>query len=152
MVDGLTWQPLNPNFGYDTPDLIKQVNLTGLVDEYFQASEELYHQLDRTGLNQSYGQLVTLYGHKMRWKITYNARQAFHLHELRTTPQGHPNYRRLINQIHNLIAGVHPDLAAAMIFVNQDEDPELTRLASEKYSASKQKQLLDELKALKNQS
>ena len=152
MVDGLTWQDLSPDHGYDIPDLIKQVDFEYLVNDCFELSENLYRQLDRAGLRESCGQLVTLYGHKMRWKITYNARQAFHLHELRTTPQGHPNYRRLVNQMHNLIAGVHPDLAAAMIFVNQDEDPELTRLASEKYSASKQKRLLDELQALKNQS
>jgi thymidylate synthase ThyX len=77
----------------------------------------------------------------MRWKITYNARQAFHLHELRTSPQGHPAYRKFVQQMHEKLAEVHPLLADSMIFVNQGEDEELTRLAAERYTQFKLQEL-----------
>jgi thymidylate synthase ThyX len=77
----------------------------------------------------------------MRWKVTYNAREAFHLHELRTSPQGHPGYRKLVISMHEKLAQVHPVLAESMQFVNKQEDPELTRLAAERYTQKKLKQL-----------
>lgn len=77
----------------------------------------------------------------MRWKITYNAREAFHLHELRTAPQGHPGYRKLVKKMHDTLANVHPIIADSMIFVNKDEDPALTRLAAEKYTQYKLQEL-----------
>ena len=73
----------------------------------------------------------------MRWKLTYNAREAFHLHELRTSPQGHPGYRKLIKELHEQLSIIHPLIAESMIFVNRDEDPELTRLAAERYTQYK---------------
>lgn len=86
-------------------------------------------------------QYATLLGHRMRWKITYNAREAFHFHELRTSPQGHPGYRKLVLEMHNKLAEKHPMLAEAMKFVNQGEDPELTRLAAERATQFKLQQL-----------
>lgn len=77
----------------------------------------------------------------MRWKVTYNAREAFHLHELRTTPQGHPGYRKMVMEMHEKLCEVHPTIGAAMKFVNQDEDPELTRLAAERYTQFKLNQI-----------
>ncbi len=86
-------------------------------------------------------QYATLLGHKMRWKVTYNAREAFHLHELRTSPQGHPGYRKLVQEMHEKLAEAHPMLAEAMKFVNQGEDETLTRLAAERYTQFKLDQL-----------
>jgi thymidylate synthase ThyX len=86
-------------------------------------------------------QYATLLGHKMRWKVTYNAREAFHLHELRTSPQGHPGYRKLVLQMHEKLAEQHPMIAEAMKFVNKGEDEELTRLAAERYTQFKLSQL-----------
>ena len=77
----------------------------------------------------------------MRWKFTYNAREAFHFHELRTSPQGHPTYRKLVSEMHNKVAEVHPIIANAMKFVNQGEDDKLTRLAAERYTQYKLDQL-----------
>jgi hypothetical protein len=43
--------------------------------------------------------------------------------------------------MHEKLAEVHPLLAEAMKFVNQDEDAELTRLAAERYTQFKLEQL-----------
>lgn len=140
MVDDLEWQPLTPRYGYEVPELIQQAGLSDSFEECFDISLELYSKLQKANYNLE-AQYATLLGHRMRWKVTYNAREAMHLHELRTSPQGHPGYRKLVKQMHDRLSEVHPIIADAMKFVNRDEDPELTRLAAERYSQFKLKQL-----------
>ncbi len=136
MVDDMNWQLLTPRYGYDVPKLVEDAGLTDQFEACFEVSLKLYGFLQQAGYPLE-AQYATLMGHKMRWKVTYNAREAFHLHELRTSPQGHPGYRKLVMQMHEKLAEVHPLLAEAMQFVNTDEDAELTRLAAERYTQFK---------------
>ncbi len=140
MVDDLEWQALTPRYGYDIPELVEKAGLIELYEACFDISLKLYSDLQTAGYDLE-AQYATLLGHKMRWKITYNGREAFHLHELRTSPQGHPGYRKLVLQMHDKLAEVHPLMAEAMKFVNTGEDPELTRLAAERYTQFKLQQL-----------
>jgi dTMP kinase len=140
MVDDMNWQQLTPRYGYELPKLVEEAGLTEQFEQCFDLSLQLYSSLQKEGYALE-AQYATLFGHKMRWKVTYNAREAFHLHELRTTPQGHPGYRKLVLQMHEKLAEAHPLLAEAMTFVNQDENPELTRLAAERYTQFKLQQL-----------
>jgi hypothetical protein len=142
IVDALEWQELTPRYGYDVPRLIEKAGLIEKFQKAFDLSYKLFSVLQEARYAKE-AQYATLLGHRMRWKITYNARQAFHLHELRTSPQGHPGYRKLVKQMHDAVAGVHPLIAESMQFVNQDEDPELTRLAAERYTQYKLNQLDD---------
>jgi thymidylate synthase ThyX len=136
MVDDLSWQQLTPRYGYEIPELVEEAGLSEQFQACFDKSLELHSFLISEGLEYE-AQYATLLGHKMRWKITYNARQAFHFHELRTTPHGHPGYRKLVKEMHDKVAQVHPLLGEAIKFVNKDEDPELTRLAAERYTQFK---------------
>ncbi len=131
IVDDLEWQLLTPRYGYEIPKLIEEAGLESEFDRCFEISLELYSILQNAG-HMLEAQYATLLGHRMRWKITYNAREAFHLHELRTSPQGHPGYRKLVLAMHARLAEVHPLMADGMRFVNQGEDPKLTRLAAER--------------------
>jgi thymidylate synthase ThyX len=140
MVDDLEWQALTPRHGFEIPKLVDDAGLSEIFEECFDISLRLYSLLQQNGYANE-AQYATLLGHKMRWKITYNAREAFHFHELRTSPQGHPGYRKLVSQMHDKLAEVHPILASAMKFVNQGEDPELTRLAAERYTQFKLQRL-----------
>ena len=140
MVDDLEWQALTPRFGFEIPQLVEDAGLSEVFEECFDISADLYSKLQSAGYDYE-AQYATLLGHKMRWTITYNAREAFHLHELRTSPQGHPGYRKLVLQMHNEVANHHPILTEAMRFVNQSEDPELTRLAAERATQYKLEQL-----------
>jgi len=140
IVDDLEWQRLTPRYGYDIPQLIESAGLANQFEQAFDLSLKLYSQLQSRGYVEE-AQYATLLGHRMRWKITYNAREAFHLHELRTSPQGHPGYRKLVKEMHDKMAEVHPLLAQHMTFVNKDEDAKLTRLAAERYSQFKLNQL-----------
>lgn len=140
MVDDLNWQALTPRYGYDIPKLVEDAELSEEFEKCFDLSLELYSHLQQAGYPYE-AQYATLLGHKMRWKVTYNAREAFHLHELRTTPQGHPGYRKLVGEMHEKLTEVHPLLGEAMKFVNKDEDAELTRLAAERATQYKLEQL-----------
>ncbi len=140
MVDDLEWQELTPRQGFEIPALIEDAGLVDSFEDCFDISLKLHSLLQQNGYTIE-AQYATLLGHKMRWKVTYNAREAFHLHELRTSPQGHPGYRRLVSQMHDQLAQIHPLLASHMQFVNQGEDPELSRLAAERYTQFKLTQL-----------
>ena len=99
MVDDLEWQPLTPRYGFDVPSLVDEASLSDKFEACFDIAAELYSTLQSKGYEYE-AQYATLLGHKMRWTVTYNAREAFHLHELRTTPQGHPGYRKLVLEMH----------------------------------------------------
>jgi thymidylate synthase ThyX len=53
----------------------------------------------------------------VRFYLELNAREAMHMIELRTAPQGHPAYRRICQTMHRLIAeqAGHRALAGAML-------------------------------------
>lgn len=140
MVDDLAWQELTPRYGYEVPKLVEDAGLADQFEDCFDLSLKLHSILQAAGFTQE-AQYATLLGHRMRWKVTYNAREAFHLHELRTSPQGHPGYRKLVQQMHSKLAEIHPMLAESMKFVGMGENPELNRLAAERYSQFKLQRL-----------
>lgn len=117
IVNDLTWQQLSPRFGYDIPPLIEQAGIAEQYLDCFDISVELYNNLQQQGFELE-AQYATLLGHKMRWKVTYNAREAFHIHELRTSQLGEYGYRKLVQAMHEELVKVHPLIAEAMKFVN----------------------------------
>ncbi len=140
MVDDMAWQQLTPRYGFEVPALVDEAGLSEAYMSCFDLSLRLHSVMVASGFELQ-AQYATLLGHKMRWRVTMNAREAMHFNELRTAPQGHPGYRKLVGQMHEKLTEVHPLLGAAMKFVNKDEDPELTRLAAERYTAFKLGQL-----------
>jgi thymidylate synthase ThyX len=130
VVDAFEWQHLGIDLGYEIPKLVKDA---GLVDEFkkcFELSEKLYLKMQKAGYENE-AQYVSLFGHRMRFRIGLNARAAFHFVELRSAPQGHPGYRRVAAKMHEQLTKVHPEIGKSMRFVNKDEDPALTRMAAE---------------------
>jgi thymidylate synthase ThyX len=128
----LEWQPLSTRHGYSEPDAIRDA---GLLDDWtrtMNASAELYDQLTSSGLHDVAPYAVSM-AFRVRFYLDMNAREAMHLIELRTAPQGHPAYRRVCQRMHQLIAerAGHHAIAAAMKFVDHSE-VELERLKSER--------------------
>jgi len=136
MVDGLEWQPLRTSLGHVTPDIIHEAGLAEEYEQAFEVSGCLYKALKERGYDNQ-AQYATLFGHLMRFTVQFNARSLTHTAELRTTPQGHPAYRKVFQDMHGLIAGEHPNIAKAMKFVNLGEDEELARLGAERNNAAK---------------
>ncbi|HEX5796877.1 MAG TPA: dTMP kinase [Candidatus Saccharimonadales bacterium] len=140
MVDDLTWQMLTPRYGYEVPKLVQDAGLSDEFEKCFDLSLRLYSLMQKNGYEQE-AQYATLLGHRMRWKMTFNAREAYHFLELRTGSAGHPAYRKIAKTMFDMVAEKHPLIAEGMKFVNMSDDPELTRLAAERYTKKKLAQL-----------
>jgi thymidylate synthase ThyX len=50
--------------------------------------------------------------------MTMNLREAVHIGELRTMPQGHPDYRFIVQEMWRKIQEVHPALASCAQFID----------------------------------
>jgi len=77
--------------------------------------------------------------YRVRFSMQMNAREAMHLIELRTTPQGHPAYRLVGQEMHRLIAeeAGHHAIARMMRYVDHSSEPELERLQAERAAESR---------------
>ena len=125
------WQALSPAYGYFVAESVEDAG--GLDDwtRVMDASAELHHDLTSHGHKDSAAYAVAM-AYRIRFYMEMNAREAMHVIELRTAPQGHPAYRRVCQQMHRLIAETagHHAIAEAMSFANH-ECVELERLQSE---------------------
>jgi thymidylate synthase ThyX len=131
----IEWQPLSTDFGYDVPEPVTDAGVAGPYVESLERSRALFETL-RGELPHQAGYAVAL-AFRIRYAIQMNAREALHLIELRSGPQGHPSYRRVAQEMHRQIATVanHRLIAAAMRYVDFS-DPELERLEGERRAAA----------------
>ncbi len=127
----IEWQRLTPNHGYTRPDLVDEAGAGPLFDETMHRAARLYDDM-RPMFPEQASYAVSM-AYRMRYMMQFNAREAMHLLELRSAPQGHPSYRRIALEMHRLIAeqAGHTAIAAAMTHMTT-EAPELERLASER--------------------
>ncbi len=128
----LEWQRLGPRHGWVMPEAVAEA---GGADEWkrvMDASAELHDAIAAAGLPDVASYAVAM-AYRVRFYMDMNAREAMHVIELRTTPQGHPSYRRVGQAMHRLIAeqAGHRAIAAAMTFADHSE-VELERLESER--------------------
>jgi thymidylate synthase ThyX len=125
------WQPLTVDLGYDVPDVIREAGLDERFEESLGRSADLYHELhaDLPELSQ----YAVALAYRIRYSIQMNAREAMHLIELRSGPQGHPSYRRVAQEMARQIRTVarHRVIADAMGFVDLS-DVDLERLEAER--------------------
>jgi thymidylate synthase ThyX len=127
----IEWQPLRPANGYTLPEVVVEAGAGERFADAMGRSAALHDALGDSFANQASYAVCLAY--RIRFSIQLNAREAMHMLELRTTPQGHPAYRRLCQQMHRLIADQagHRAVAEMMSFVNH-EDPGLERLEAER--------------------
>jgi len=132
----IEWQPLTPNHGYTRPDLVDEAGQAAVFDEVMTRSAELFDAL-RPEFPQQAAYAVCM-AYRVRYVMQFNAREAMHLLELRSSPQGHPAYRRVALEMHRLIAeqAGHKAVAEAMTHLTV-EAPELERLAAERQAEAR---------------
>ncbi len=89
-------------------------------------------------LGADVAQYVVPFAYRIRFFFQLNTRAAFHLLELRTGEGGHPDYRRVCQEMHRQIRDVagHHLLAEAMSYVDHS-DYDLARLGGERRAAAK---------------
>lgn len=138
----LDWQGLTTRHGYEPPP--EAVDEAGALADWRRVMDESARLHER--LARNYAPTVAQYAVAMAYRIRFymrmNAREAMHVIELRTSPQGHAAYRRICREMWALIkdrAG-HAAIADAMSFVNRS-DIDLERLESERANESAQGRL-----------
>ena len=127
----IEWQPLSTRHGYVRPGAVDAAGEDEKFDAVMARSARLYEALSAEFGDQASYAVALAY--RIRYSMQMNAREAMHMLELRTTPQGHPAYRRVCQQMHTLIAeeAGHAAVAELMSFVNHAIDPGLGRLDAE---------------------
>ncbi|MCU1352816.1 MAG: putative thymidylate synthase, partial [Acidimicrobiales bacterium] len=84
----IDWQPLSPRHGYTRPEAVELAGVAPTFDGAMERSSELYDLLHERFPAQAPYAVCLAY--KVRFTMQMNAREAMHLIELRSGPQGHP--------------------------------------------------------------
>jgi thymidylate synthase ThyX len=128
----LEWQRLSPRHGWVMPDAVEDAGAGEAWREVMDGAAELHDAIAGAGLPEVATYAVSM-AYRVRFYMEMNAREAMHVIELRTAPQGHPSYRRVCQTMHRLIAtqAGHRALAAAMTFADHSEVA-LERLQAER--------------------
>ncbi|HEX2068625.1 MAG TPA: FAD-dependent thymidylate synthase, partial [Actinomycetota bacterium] len=137
----IEWQPLSPHHGFEVPSDIEAAGARSDWERVMNESAELHGAIEQAGLEQAAQYAVSM-AYRIRFVMQMNAREAMHVIELRTTPQGHPVYRRVCQEMHRLIekrAG-HAAIAAVMKFADHSRVG-LERLEAERRTDAKRRSL-----------
>jgi thymidylate synthase ThyX len=136
----LEWQRLGPLHGWAMPPAIAEAGGAAAWSRVMHASSALHDAIAGAGLPEVASYAVAM-AYRVRFYMHMNAREAMHVIELRTTPQGHPAYRRICQTMHRLIAeeAGHRALAAAMTFADHSEVA-LERLEAERAAEQRRPQ------------
>jgi thymidylate synthase ThyX len=121
-------QPFTTSLGHDTPPEIVEAGHAAVFEECMSRAHELHEAVRKD--HPAEAPYVVPFAFRVRWYVTLNLREAIHLCELRSMPQGHPDYRLVVQEMWRRIEEVHPSLAACGAFVNRDTY-RLGRLQSE---------------------
>ncbi len=129
-------QPFTTRLGYSTPADVVEAGLAEQYQRVMDSAAKLYESVHKTHAEQA--QYVVPFGYVVRFTMRMNAREAYHLCELRSTIQGHPSYRLVAQQMAREIANVHPTLGKGMMITWEGYE-QLARVASEQRIEEKER-------------
>jgi thymidylate synthase ThyX len=137
-------QLLSTHHGFVVP---VEFDSIGVTKEYFSLmnqAKNLFEKIEKK--NPWPAQYLVPFGYRIRWYMKLNLREAFHFCELRSSMQGHPDYRRIAQKISLEIKKVHPVLSGQMKFVDSKAYA-LERLEAEKSQDKKMKEIEEKYSA-----
>ncbi len=129
----LDWQPLSPDLGYAIPREIEELGGADDWRRVMASCAALYGEIQTAGLPAVAPYTLPM-AYRIRFYMQMNAREAMQMIELRTTPQGHPAYRWVCQEMLRRIddtAGHHA-IAESMRFADMQSDADLGRLEAER--------------------
>ncbi|MFQ5445259.1 MAG: FAD-dependent thymidylate synthase, partial [Nitrospinales bacterium] len=130
-------QEIGVLLGYSIPEEVNEIGKGEIVQECFERSEDLCHELTRNGFEKE-AQYAALFNHFIRWNMGMNLRELGHLVELRTQKAGHPKYRRIAQAMGKLYLDRHPQAKPILQFVDEnDYDHGIARAEQEARTARK---------------
>jgi thymidylate synthase ThyX len=124
-------QLLGTSLGYDLPAQLVEHGMADPFQRAVEAAAEAHARLDAE-LGPVLAQYAVPFAFRLRWYFRTNLREVYHLCELRTTPQGHPDYRHVAQEMFRRVQEVHPRLAVHARFVDLSPGDELERRAAER--------------------
>lgn len=131
-------QLLSTRHGYDLPQELIDSGLDKDFRDCMYLSKHVYEEIAKTMPEEA--QYVVNFAYRYPYFIKMNLREACHMVELRTAPQGHPDYRLACQRIYSEIKRVHPQLAQGIKFVDMNRY-NLERFDAEKKSEKKKQQV-----------
>jgi thymidylate synthase ThyX len=137
----IQWQRITPDHGFELPAGILDVGAAEDWHAVMDASAALFADLlDACG--PGVAQYAVSMAYRIRFAMQMNAREAMHLIELRSSPQGHPVYRRIAQEMHRAIRDIagHRAVAGAMSFVDHSA-VDLERLDAERRTEAKRRSM-----------
>ena len=133
----IDWQALSPANGFIVPEPVVDI---GADTQWTNAMESMAYLYDdvASAISSDVAQYAVPFAYKVRFSMNLNAREAFHMIELRTQQGGHPDYRAVCQEMHTQIRDIagHTRIAGAMTFVDHN-DYDLGRLETERRAAAK---------------
>ena len=131
-------QLLTTDHGFNIPDEIKILGIETDFTDCMNKTKETFEKIRKKYPEQ--GQYVVNFAYNYPYFMKFNLREACHLIELRTVPQGHADYRLVAQQMFRQIYKIHPNLSKIMKFVDLKKY-DLERFESEKRTEEKKKNL-----------
>ncbi|MBZ9577806.1 FAD-dependent thymidylate synthase [Patescibacteria group bacterium] len=123
--------------GFDIPEELKEASLDREFSEAVSRVAELFQKVEK--VDPDVAQYCCALGHRIRFIQYQNLRSFFWETELRTIPEGHPDYRRIEQEKIRLVQKIYP-LIGKYLLVDMGSYDFARRKASEKIE-KKEKEL-----------
>jgi thymidylate synthase ThyX len=124
-------QLLGTDLGYDLPPRLGELGMQDAFARAVAKAADAHRDLEQR-IGPALAQYAVPMAFHVRWYFRANLREVYHLCELRTTPQGHPDYRWVAQEMFRRVSEVHPRLARYARFVDLGPGDELERRRSER--------------------
>jgi len=131
-------QLLTTDHGFDSPNEIIELGIEKDFDDCMYLTKSVFLKMRHKFPDQS--QYIVNFAYNYPYYIRFNLREATHLIELRTVPQGHADYRKVVQEMYRLINKKHPTLSKIMKYVDLNLY-DLERFESEKRTEEKRKKI-----------
>jgi thymidylate synthase ThyX len=130
-------QLLSTKHGYDIPQEIVDLGISNEFKDCMYECNEVYEILSNRMPEQA--QYVVNFAFRYPYFLKINLREACHMIELRTLPQGHADYRSVCQRLFKYIEEKNPILAEGIKFVDLNTY-ELERFTTEKKTEKKKQE------------
>lgn len=127
-------QLLSTRHGYDLPQELADAGLDKGFRDCMDMSKAAYEAMAKAMPEAA--QYIVNFAYRYPYFVKMNLREACHMIELRTVPQGHPDYRVACQKMYSEIKRAHPSLAEGIKFADMNAY-QLERFDAEKKTEKK---------------
>jgi thymidylate synthase ThyX len=127
-------QRLTCGLGYTLPQEIEGTDMEPIYRGALRRAKDFFDRLEKTLPTES--QYCVPMAYNIRWYVKINLRALQWMAELRSTPQGHPEYRKVAQQMASRVIEEHPLFEPLLGFMDFSEHA-IGRLAQEERSLKK---------------